>query len=98
MFTKAELEALASLGVSAGDDEMAVLAAGAREAMRRREQNSVDGGAVIAGMVQRGATYRDVEALTDIPHVTAWRWATPPKEADKDRAGPPEGDAGAPGS
>ncbi|MGH3710524.1 MAG: hypothetical protein ACRDRU_14585 [Pseudonocardiaceae bacterium] len=76
-------EALASLGVQRSPDQRADLIAGAREALRRRERNTRDGGAVIAAMVALGMSYRDIEAATGIPHVTAHRWATPPRDADR---------------
>ncbi|HEV7831559.1 MAG TPA: hypothetical protein VGP04_22520 [Pseudonocardiaceae bacterium] len=66
-------------------DQRADLIAAAREAMRRRESNTTDGGAVIAALVELGLSYRDIERATGIPHVTAHRWATPPKRADSDQ-------------
>lgn len=76
-------QALASLGVARTSDQRADLIAGAREALRRRERNTSDGGAVIAAMIELGMSYRDIEAATGIPYVTAHRWATPPPDADR---------------
>lgn len=57
------------------------LIAGAREAMRRREQNTVHGATVITGMVTAGMSYREIERATGIPKSTAQRWADPPPRA-----------------
>jgi hypothetical protein len=73
------------LGDQRTADQRADLIAAAREAMRRRESNTTDGGAVIAALVELGLSYRDIERATGIPHVTAHRWATPPKRADSDQ-------------
>jgi hypothetical protein len=82
-------EALASLlGERRTGDKRADLIAAAKEAMRRRERNTVDGGAVIAALVALGLSYREIERATGIPHVTAHRWATPPADADRDRSDP----------
>lgn len=53
-----------------------------REAMRRRERNSADGGAVIAALTEMGVSYREIERETGVPIGTAHRWATPPKRTD----------------
>jgi uncharacterized protein YerC len=80
-------EALNSLlGAARTGDMRADLIAAAREAMDRRERNSVDGGAVIAAMLAMGMSYRDIEAATGIPKGTAHRWAVLP-----DRVEPTEG-------
>jgi hypothetical protein len=72
-------EALDSLlGSNRTGDLTADLVAGAREAMDRRERNSLHGGAVIAALVDAGLSYRDIERATGIPRATAQRWATPP--------------------
>ena len=69
--------ALASLlGGNRSGDTQADLIAAAQEAMRRRERNTIDGGIVIAALVELGMSYRDIERATGIPHVTAHRWAT----------------------
>jgi hypothetical protein len=68
------------LGVEQTGDRKADLIAAAREAMRRRERNSRDGGAVIAALVEEGMSWRDIERATGIPFVTARRWATPPEK------------------
>ncbi len=73
--------ALLSLGVTKTDDERADLIAAARETMRRRERNTVDGAVVIARLRHLGLTYAQIEQETGIPAGTAHRWATPPKQA-----------------
>ena len=64
-------------------DRRADLIRAAQEAMRRRERNTIDGGAVIAALVEMGMSYRDIERATGIPHVTAHRWAAPPRTVDQ---------------
>ena len=54
----------------------------AREALRRREQNTIDGGAVLAGLHRHGYSWREIADLTGIPFNTARRWAVPPGQAD----------------
>jgi hypothetical protein len=51
--------------------------------MRRREQNSRDGGAVIAALIELGVSYRDIEREAGIPIGTAHRWAAPPRSVDR---------------
>ncbi len=80
MTTEKALDAL--LGDRRTGDQRADLIAATKEAMRRREQNTQDGGAVIAALIESGLSYRDVERLTGIPYVTAHRWATPPKRVE----------------
>jgi hypothetical protein len=75
--------ALASLGIEPTDDRRTDLIRAAQEAMRRRERNTIDGGAVIAALVEMGMSYRDIERATGIPHVTAHRWAAPPRTIDQ---------------
>ena len=75
--------ALASLGIESTGDRRADLIRAAQEAMRRRERNTIDGGAVIAALVEMGMSYRDIERATGIPHVTAHRWAAPPRTIDQ---------------
>lgn len=75
------LEAL--LGDRRTGDPTADLLEALREAMRRREQNTAHGGAVIAALVDAGLSYRDIEQATGIPRATAQRWAVPPKRADE---------------
>jgi hypothetical protein len=75
--------ALTSLGVESTGDRRADLIRAAQEAMRRRERNTIDGGAVIAALVEMGMSYRDIERATGIPHVTAHRWAAPPRTVDQ---------------
>jgi uncharacterized protein YerC len=76
-------QALASLlGSQRSNDRRADLIKAAKEAMRRREQNTYDGGAVIAAMLEDGMSYREIERATGIPVATAHRWATPPERAE----------------
>jgi hypothetical protein len=70
------------LGANRSGDERTDLIRALHEAMRRREQNSRDGGAVIAALVQSGLSYRQIEELTGIPRSTLQRWATPPGKAE----------------
>lgn len=80
-------EALTSLlGTARTGDLRADLIAAAREAMDRRERNSLDGGAVIAGMLAMGMSYRDIETATGIPRATAQRWAAPPPRIEPSSA------------
>lgn len=73
-------DALDSLiGSNRTGDRVADLVTAAREAMDRRERNSVHGGLVIAALVEAGLSYRDIERATQIPRATAQRWAAPPE-------------------
>jgi len=76
-------DALRSLGITRTGDDCADLLAAARESMRRREQNSRDGGAVIAALIEFGVSYRDIEREAGIPIATAHRWAAPPRSVDR---------------
>jgi hypothetical protein len=62
------------------------LVAAAREAWRRREENTRLGAAVIGALHRDAQSWRVVEYSTGIPRMTARRWATPPQQADADRA------------
>lgn len=53
----------ALLGTARTGDLRVDLIAGLQEAMRRREQNSAHGGAVIAALTESGLSYRDIENL-----------------------------------
>lgn len=64
-----------------GDD----LAAAAREAWRRRHENTENGAHVLAALYRRAGSWRTVSYVTKIPRMTAARWATPPEQADADR-------------
>lgn len=66
-------------------DVAADLAAAGREAMRRREENTRLGGAVLAALYRDTQSWRTLSYLTGIPVTTARRWAVPPMEADVDR-------------
>jgi hypothetical protein len=58
------------------------LIAAARVAWARRQENTRLGGAVLDALHRETNSWRDVQALTAIPHSTARRWATPPEQAD----------------
>ena len=58
-----------------GKDVDANLLAAARESLRRREQNSLDGGAVLDALRRRGWSLRKIEKETGIPFNTIKRWA-----------------------
>lgn len=91
--TEAERAALAALvppGERTGDD-FADLRVAAREAWKRRQENTELGGAVLAALYREAQSWRAVSALTGIPTSTARRWAVPPVEADADRPEVPEG-------
>jgi hypothetical protein len=76
-------EALTALvGEERTGDLRADLIEAAKEAMRRRERNTIHGGAIIAALVEAGLSYREIEQATGIPRATAQRWAIPPKRAD----------------
>jgi DNA-directed RNA polymerase specialized sigma24 family protein len=64
------------------DDEVdqAVLVAAAREAWRRRHVNTQAGAAVLAALVEKGLSYRQIADSTGIPAATAHRWARPPEQ------------------
>jgi len=83
-------EALVNLlGDRRTGDTRADLLDALREAMRRREQNSADGGAVIAALTELGVSYREIERETGVPIGTAHRWATPPKRVEPDEPSRP---------
>jgi hypothetical protein len=69
----------ALLGPQRTGDLRADLIAGAKEAMDRRERNTMHGGAVIAALRDAGMSWRDIETTTGIPRTTAQRWAEPPE-------------------
>lgn len=50
--------------------------------MRRREQNTVDGGHVIAALYRDTRSWRTLAWVTDIPTSTARRWSLPPGAMD----------------
>jgi hypothetical protein len=84
-------EALDSLlGSHRTGDLTADLVAGAKEAMDRRERNSLHGGTVIAALVDAGFSYRDIERATGIPRATAQRWATPPARITPEETSEPQ--------
>lgn len=74
-------------------DLVADLTTAAKEAWRRRQQNTQDGGAVIGALYRDTNSWRTLAYVTGIPTTTARRWAIPPEEADADRPEPPD-DAG----
>lgn len=63
-------------------DLVADLTAAAKEAWRRREQNTVDGGHVIAALYRDTESWRTLAWATGIPVSTARRWSLPPGETD----------------
>ena len=67
------------LGTTRTGDRIADLVTAAKEAMDRRERNSIHGGLIIAALVEAGLSYRDIERATQIPRATAQRWAAPPE-------------------
>ena len=71
----------ALLGDHRSGDLVNDLIKAAKEAQRRREQNTVDGGDIIAELRVAGLEWRDIERVTGIPKATAQRWATPPPKA-----------------
>ncbi|MFN2539566.1 MAG: helix-turn-helix domain-containing protein [Mycobacteriales bacterium] len=77
-------EALAALlGDRQTGDLVADLVEGAQEAMRRRQRNTLHGGAVIEALrEQAGLSWREIEQRTGIPRTTAQRWAETPPAAD----------------
>ena len=81
-YTKALADALhCLLGDKQTNDDTADLIAGAKEAMVRRETNTVHGGLVISALIKAGHSYREIEQLTGIPRATAQRWAAPPERS-----------------
>ena len=63
-------------------DLVADLIAAAKEAWRRREQNTVDGGAVLAALHRDTKSLQTVSYLTKIPKSTIARWSKKPGETD----------------
>jgi hypothetical protein len=59
-------------------DLTADLAEAAKATMRRREENSLHGGVILAALHGRLHSWRRLERLTGIPSRTARRWAGPP--------------------
>ena len=74
----------ALLGSQRTGDRSADLIAAAKEAMDRRERNTLHGGAVIAALRDAGMSWREIEAATGIARSTAQRWAEPPERASQD--------------
>jgi hypothetical protein len=56
------------------------LYAAGREVMRRRKQNTIDGGIVIAALRARGLSWSVIERHTYISTRSARRWAESPPE------------------
>lgn len=61
-------------------DLRADLIAAAKEALRRREQNTVDGGHVIAALYRDTQSWRTLAWATGIKVSTARRWSLSPGE------------------
>jgi hypothetical protein len=59
------------------EDVIEDLCLAAREALRRRVENSRDGGLVIAALHDYGLSWHQIETRTGIPTRTARRWADP---------------------
>lgn len=59
------------------EDVIIDLCLAAREALRRREANSRDGGIVITALHAYGLSWHQIEVRTGIPTRTARRWADP---------------------
>lgn len=87
---RAALDALVPIDAQTGEvaDD---LKEAAREAWRRRQENTTLGGAVLAALYRDARSWRTVSYLTGIPVTTARRWAVPPVEADADRPEEAEG-------
>ena len=51
--------------------------------MRRREQNTVDGGHVIAALYRDTRSWRTLAWAAEIPVTTARRWSLPPGSTDE---------------
>lgn len=64
--------------------------AGAQETMRRRRQNSIDGGLVIGVLRRRGMSLRQIGALMGVSKDKVARWPIPPEQDDADLPEPPE--------
>lgn len=75
---RAVLDKLVPREQQTGDID-ADLGAAARESMRRRAENSYNGGTIIAALRARGHSWHEVAQLTGIPTRTARRWAEPPE-------------------
>ncbi len=72
-------DALAALlGDAQTGDLRTDLVEAAKEAMRRRQRNSEQGGTVIAAMREAGMSWREIEQATGIARTTAQRWSEPP--------------------
>jgi len=68
------------LGTDRTGDDLADLAAAARESFRRREVNTQAGAAVLHAMVtDHYRSYEQISDLTGIPEDVAQRWAAPPE-------------------
>lgn len=72
------------LGDRRTGDARTDLVEAAKEAMRRRERNTLLGGTVLEALSRdEGLSWRQIEQATDIPRTTAQRWAEPPKRASE---------------
>ena len=63
-------------------DVIADLVKAAKEVWRRRQQNTVDGGFLLAALHRDAGSWRTIEYVTGIPFSTARRWATLPGATD----------------
>jgi hypothetical protein len=79
-------EAIAELlGEARTGDRHADLIAAAKEAMARRERNTLLGGLVLAALHDE-MSWREIEQATEIPRTTAQRWAEPPQRYTGDES------------
>jgi hypothetical protein len=74
---RATLDALLPMAERTGDARKD-WAAAVRVAMWRREENTRLGAAAIAELRAQGVTWRDLQALTNVPWATARRWHESP--------------------
>lgn len=77
-------EALSALlGTRRTGDRRKDLILAAREALARRERNSVYGGVVLAALHdEEDMTYDEIQRATGINRATAQRWAVPPQTGE----------------
>jgi hypothetical protein len=71
------------LGRDGDPDDLDDLAAAGRAMWAFRFLNTQRGALILARMRARGLSWREISALTGIPHATAARWSTPPGEGEK---------------
>jgi hypothetical protein len=74
---RATLDALVPMAERTGDARRD-WATAVRVAMWRRQENTRLGAEAIAALRAQGVTWRDLQALTDVPWATARRWHESP--------------------